>query len=256
MHPLAAPTAQDYLIFHPPRKGYEAEGEALVGSGLRPWKGLVWTDPWRQRAQSNEDPFVWDRDMWVYSYCHASQLRRKPDPHRPTVCQGSRLFFCETVAGRVGWLRVDTVFVVDHQAEWLEPGVRVPNRFSAHQAAEEGNIWARHLQHGRRPVTERGHTGHYTYVANLDGRSYLPLDSVGEPAAVLVAGIHGLSEKVKAALPEGRSSYPCELTPQQADTLDFQLRASAATLVAKLTSGGPTTFPAKPLPRFECTGDR
>lgn len=76
------PTAQDYVIFHPPRKGYQAEGESLAGSGFRPWKGVVWTDPWRQKAQSNEDPFVWDGDMWLYSYCHASQLRRKPDGWR------------------------------------------------------------------------------------------------------------------------------------------------------------------------------
>jgi hypothetical protein len=246
MQSLVAHIAQDYLIFHPPRKGYEASGEALGGSGLRPWQGVVWTDPWRQHAQSNEDPFVWDSSVWLYSYCHASQLRRKPDPHRATVCEGSRLFFCETVAGRSGWLRVDTVFVVDDLARWQEAGVQVPDRFSAHQAAEVGNIWSRHLRHGLRPLTERGHTGHYTYVANLDGRSYLPLDTAGRPTAVLVADIQGLSAKVKAALPEERSTYPCELTPQQANALDSRLRASAATLVAKLTSGGPTKLPAIP----------
>lgn len=247
---IAMPDPLDYVIFHPPRVGYQAEGEAEIDGDLQHWRGTVWTDPWWPNAQTNEDPYVWDAEMWLYSYCHASQLRRKPDYRRPTVCEGSRLFFCETVAGRDKWLRVDTVFVVDQRAKWEAGGEQVPGRFEAHQANATSDIWRRHLQHGLRVPPEKGHTGRYTYVANAGGRSYLPLGPDGLPTAVPVAKVPDLTSDVKAALPVGRSSYPCKLSPHQADTLEMLISVATRTRVRRLTCGAPLDPSHVPIPAF------
>lgn len=232
---------QDYLIFHPPRKGYAAQGEVGTPGPLSQWAGTVWTDPWRRAEQSNEDPFVWDAEVWLYSYCHASQLRRKPNATLQTAGPGSRLFFCETRAGKNGWLRVDTVFVVAEQAEWQKRGVVVPGSLAAHQAAGTSAIWKRHLRHGLRPwgASGPGHTGVYTYVAVTGGPSYLPLDGEGQPTSVAISAIPGLAAKVAAVLPSNQTTRPCALTAEEATLLDKHLVDASAVLVRKLTSGGP-----------------
>ena len=244
------PPPQDYIIFHPKRTGYAARGEAFVGSERNDaWSGTVWTDPWRRMAQSNEDPFVWDHKIWLYSFCHATQLRRRPSTSRSTVRAGSRLFFCETAAARCGWLRVDTVFLVDEQLEWQYPGVQVPMKFLADQEAA-GAVWERHLRHGIAQEGARGHVGRYTYLASLDGRSFLPLNELGEPLVVDASRVANLGSAVKALLPDGQRTYPCELTTRQADELELIFREEAATRVVKLTSKGPIRFPAIKLPQF------
>lgn len=240
MHP-----PQDYLIFHPERKGYQATGEALIDGVLQAaWGGTVWTDPWRRNAQSNEDPYVWGPDWWLYSYCHASQLCRAPSKSWPTVREGSRLFFCETRAAKRGWLRVDTVFVVSDQARWIQPGVSVPARFLGLQASGAGDYWGRHLRHGvpGDPVNEgrAAHRGVYTYVANLGGASYLPLNEDGLPTSVPIDKfLRGEAAQLEKSLPSNQQTRPFKLSPSQASNINAALEAASRVRVLRLTCGKP-----------------
>ena len=66
-----------YIIFHPEYNRLEAVVQATVlvkNQIIKNWTGNVWVDCFRN-GEGNEDPFVFN-DPWLYSYCHASQLRR------------------------------------------------------------------------------------------------------------------------------------------------------------------------------------
>ncbi|MBE9200880.1 MULTISPECIES: hypothetical protein [unclassified Nodularia (in: cyanobacteria)] len=103
-----------YLIFHPDyaRKKTEVQGKALIKNQLTDWQGSVWVD----QPHGNEDPFVFSQ-MWLYSYCHATELRRKPVSKKAYLKAGSYLFFCSGDAANKRIIQPDTVFVVDHAAK-------------------------------------------------------------------------------------------------------------------------------------------
>ena len=248
------PPPQDYLIFHPERKGYDAAGDAVVGGVLRSgWTGTVWTDPWRRAAQSNEDPYVWGPDWWLYSYCHASQLCRVASASQSTTREGSRLFFCETRAAKIGLLRVDTVFVVSDQAAWVRPGVSVPARFASLQIAGAGPYWDRHLRHGvpHHPINanRNSHGGLYTYVANLGGDSYLPIGEDDQPTCVSISTLlPGREVDLNRSLPANQQTRPLKLTPLEATDINFALVNASKVRVVKLSCARPTALPARKLP--------
>ncbi len=146
---------------------------------------------------------------------------------------------------------MDTVFVVDAQTKWVKAGVTVPKRFAHNQASSSGIAWERHLRHGLRAPDERGHVGTFTYVARLDGWSYMPLTKQGLPTSVSADLLGDLPAKLRSALPAGRSSYPIELLPDEADTLDHAIRTASSQLIIRVVSGGPTSFPSVPLPPFQ-----
>lgn len=81
----------NYIIFHPDyaRDQVKVTGEAIVGNRLqRKWKGDIWVDA---IGNGNEDPFVFNSG-WIYSYCHASQLRRRVSENY--LQKDSWLVFC------------------------------------------------------------------------------------------------------------------------------------------------------------------
>lgn len=64
-----------YIIFHPDRARQIANVQATVmvkKKILANWNGDIFVD---QIGKGNEDPYVFN-NPWLYSYCHASQLRR------------------------------------------------------------------------------------------------------------------------------------------------------------------------------------
>lgn len=173
--------------------------------------------PGKPDAATNEDPFVWTRKPWLFSYCHATQLRRGTRSDETHLQQGSRLFFCEGgEEARKGRLRIDTVFTVAKVHVWPEQGRVAPPGLAAEQDAR----WQRHLGHGigDQPV----HIGRCTYEATnpSGGDSFMPLAADGRPVLLAVRSVlPGLSKKVPERNPPGRSSYPLMLQQPEADDL-------------------------------------
>ena len=211
----------DYLIFHPQRTQYQASGTARIDDRLEAWTGPVWTDRISPRGSSNEDPFIWTAS-WLYSYCHATQLRRV-FRKGPFVREGSRLFFCSASDAKDGMLKVDTVFEVARCVRW-QPAGTVPAEFL--QLGEESIEWMRHFRHGTsQPDTERAHTGSFTYVAQMGGASFLPMNTKGHAFSVCAATVVPEKvEKIIAANPSGRNSYPVMLTTSEAEALLTELQ--------------------------------
>ncbi|MDZ8263663.1 hypothetical protein [Nostoc sp. ChiQUE01b] len=147
-----------YLIFHPDyaRNKTKVQGKAFIKNQLTDWQGYVWVD----EPYGNEDPFVFS-ERWLYSYCHATQLRRKESSKHAYVTAGSYLLFCSGDAADKGTIQLDTVFVVDHVAEWADNPQGLPEEFQKDYQNKNSDLWERHLKypfHGE-------HTGQYTYVS-------------------------------------------------------------------------------------------
>ncbi|OUL20977.1 hypothetical protein BV378_28375 [Nostoc sp. RF31YmG] len=147
-----------YLIFHPDyaREKTEVKGKALIESQLTDWQGHVWVD----KPGGNEDPFVFVKN-WLYSYCHATQLRRKPTSNAPYLRAGSYVFFCSGDAANQGAIQLDTVFVVDHPANWPDKQQGLPEEFKQDYKNNKSYLWQRHFKY---PFLGE-HEGKYTYVS-------------------------------------------------------------------------------------------
>lgn len=217
--PNSAP--QDYLIFHPERAQYQASGTTLRAGRVVPWEGRVWADRISSDGSSNEDPFIWTAS-WLYSFCHATQLRRLPRKE-PFVREGSRLFFCSASEAKHKRLEVDTVFTVARSVSW-QPAGKIPEEFLRFSADSAEHV--RHLRHGTtQPGSDQAHLGSFTYVAQMDGASFLPMDPKGRAFSLSVASV--LPEKlhrIVAANPVGRNSYPVMLTMPEGEALVTELR--------------------------------
>jgi hypothetical protein len=168
----------NYIIFHPDyaREKLIIKGRAVINGMPENWTGAVWVDA----AGSNEDPFILCEN-WLYSYCHATQLRRTPSLKSPYVMEGSYLFFCSGDAANRGALQVDTVFVVGHVAKWPRNIQGLPSEFDEHYQDTNSDLWNYHF----RFAFSGQHEGIYTYVAKAwsrgaDDYSFLPIDVSGD----------------------------------------------------------------------------
>ena len=149
-------------------------------------------------------------NRWIYSYCHATQLRRKPSLKFPYVTTGSYLFFCSGDAANRGLLEVDTVFLVDTVAEWPERK-GLPDLYGPHFENRQSDLWNRHFQFA---FLRGHHEGRYTYVAknwalNSEDYSFLPLNKTGERVSIrftkLSTDLHW-SIQVQTSRQEARSA--------------------------------------------------
>lgn len=174
--------AAHYIIFHPERKRTKAQVKAvaLTPTGTnRAWVGDVWVD----KPNGNEDPFVFV-EPWVYSYCHATQLRREPR-HSSYVKPGSYLIYCSGEEADEHRLCVDTVLLVGEVAKWQwGKKIDLPSEFMHHKHDAASDLWMRHLRFGM----GKQHKGRYTYQSCMwhDGAvqfSFLPLSASGERPA-------------------------------------------------------------------------
>ena len=126
-----------YLIFHPDyaRQETSVHSQALINNQVTDWEGHVWVDS----PGGNEDPFVFSQ-TWLYSYCHATQLRR--DPKRAAYIKGgSYLFFCSGDAANQGVIQLDTVFVVDRAANWPNNQQGLPEEFQQDYENTKSDLW-------------------------------------------------------------------------------------------------------------------
>lgn len=193
-----------YLIFHPDygRKKTEVQGKALIDDQLTDWQGNVWVD----EPCGNEDPFVFS-ERWLYSYCHATQLRRKPMCQDAYVTAESYLFFCSGDAANKNTIQIDTVFVVDHAAKWPDNQQGIPEDFQQDYQNTKSELWERHFKY---PFLGQ-HTGKYTYVSkqwfdSKDKYSFLPISQTGDRVefnlGLLTPDIQSkIKEKVKGKRP-------------------------------------------------------
>lgn len=213
---------QDYIIFHPHRTPFRVEGIASIsGAAEQPWCGTIYADRSHPKFTTNEDPFLWTAP-WLYSYCHATQLRREARQGRDVVDKGSRLFFCNGRDAQEGKLTIDTVFVVRRAHKWPKVGESPPTDLTR-RLREDSASNLRHFRHGMRAEGKRRHSGKYTYEANHEGpdRSFLPLDEKGNVFTIRAdrALLNVSAEELKSRVPARRSSYPLMLTTSSADRL-------------------------------------
>lgn len=161
----------NYVIFHPDyaRQSVEVSARALEKGKLKNnWKGEIWVD---EIKKGNEDPFVFT-DNWLFSYCHASQLRRNPS--NCYLQEGSWLIFCSGNSANDGFLKVDTVFEIGKVHLWRRnEGLKLPIDFRDHMNNSRSELWRRHFKfpfHG----IHKGVT--HTYEAKIgDANSFLPI---------------------------------------------------------------------------------
>ncbi len=214
-----------YLVFHPEKKRtrLKVRATALVHGALEAsWSGHVWVD----RPPGNEDPWVLG-PSWAYSYCHATQLRRRPR-REAYVKPGSCILFCSgCLADREQMLCFDTVFWIGGAHGWTKED-EPPRRYAGDVAAQS-DLWKYHLRFGGQPG---GHAGCYTYEAALfsqgaDRYSRLPLGADGMrvripirelPPELIVRVQKGLDGKIPVMLPEAELQRLLQLIDERTVT--------------------------------------
>ena len=169
---------QHYLIFHPDRARIrtKVQANALIDGQPSDWHGYVWVD----NPSGNEDPFVFS-ERWLYSYCHATQIRRRPRLNSEYVAPGSYLFFCSGDAANERTIQLDTVFVVDRVARWPANQQGLPEEFKEHYKNNSSDLWQRHFRYPFNGC----HEGKYTYVSRqqfdrTEEYSFLPMAKSGD----------------------------------------------------------------------------
>jgi hypothetical protein len=223
-----------YLIFHPDgaREKTKVRASALVGGQLIDWQGSVWVD----KPNGNEDPFIFST-RWLYSYCHATQLRRTPRPNSAYIKTGSYLFFCSGNSANKEIIQLDTVFVVNHVAKWPQNQQGLPDEFKEHYRNSSSDLWRRHFRypfHGY-------HEGKYTYVSrqwfeNKDAYSFLPISTSGERVAFDM-GV--LTRDVRLSILSGvPGKYPVLLSDQgKTEMLRETLAMTQVQVIGDLSRG-------------------
>lgn len=174
----------NYIIFHPDhaRQVTTVHALALVGNKLLTnWTGDVYVD---KIGVGNEDPYVF-HDPWLYSYCHASQLRRnfRKDCYLQV---DSKLIFASGQQANKGILTVDTVFLIGSIQTWDNNPLQMPLKYQSHYQNNQSQLWRRHF---RFPFHGCHETVSHTYEAELWQKSkadfsFLPLDISGQRASV------------------------------------------------------------------------
>jgi hypothetical protein len=168
------------------------------------WNGNVWVD----KPPGNEDPFVLAQP-WLYSYCHATQLRREPNP-AGYVTGGSCLVFCSgDLADQHRVLAVDTIFWVAKAHRWGREDIP-PQAYEQH-VSNRSDLWRYHFRFGG---VRGGHNGRYTYEAAvypqpLRQYSRLPLDANGGRVQVAIGELsHDLRSRIQNCLHGKRPALP------------------------------------------------
>lgn len=118
-----------YIIFHPESKRQIIDAKASAienGQVNTAWEGKICVD---SINNGNEDPFVFS-DPWLYSYCHATQLRRTPREDGIYLQKDSVIFFVSGDCANKERLTIDTVFVIENALTWTKkPKLALPIKF-------------------------------------------------------------------------------------------------------------------------------
>jgi hypothetical protein len=175
-----------YIIFHPDkaRQAIDARATSIENGQVHTtWEGKVCVD---SINNGNEDPFVFS-DPWLYSYCHATQLRRTPREDGNYLQKDSVIFFVSGDCANKRHLTIDTVFVIGNIHAWTKkPNLALPTKYHTHFKNDQSTLWHRHLrfpfcgQHDS--VTHTYEAKHYTdQDTEVEAPfSFLPIDKDGD----------------------------------------------------------------------------
>jgi hypothetical protein len=197
-----------YIVFHPDKQRISIEVTAKIIRQDRiedNWCGYVRVDS----IGGNQDP--WCRAIpWLYSYCHATQLKRS------AMGAGDVIFFVSGDSANEGVLVFDTVFVVKERHDWVS-GMPPTKLLKKYPKVSEG--WKRHLIFGAPSLKCCEHTGRYTFEAQGHEKtfskfSYLPITNLCEPVSFSFDRLSSSVEKKLKAKTKGK--YPVELTSAEA----------------------------------------
>ena len=205
----------------------------MVNQGVKPnWTGDIYVD---KIAFGNEDPFVFI-NPWVYSYCHASQLRRNVR-NDSFIQTGSKLIFVSGQQADKGILCVDTVFLVGGIQRWGSNPLQLPLKYQAHFRNNQSDLWRRHF---RFPFHGSHNTVSHTYEAELWNKnkhnySFLPLDENGDRVSVPFVNFNSAIINKIAGKVKGK--YPVLLTENEINLVLMQIEKAAVTKVLKIKPG-------------------
>jgi hypothetical protein len=209
----------NYIIFHPDsaRPRVTVQATALSKNKLIPkWNGDIYVDSIGY-GKSNEDPFVFN-DPWLYSYCHATQLRR----NIRTDCflqKGSIILFASGENANQRKLTIDTVFIVGDVQPWRQKPLKLPIKYDSHFENNSSVLWTRHFKF---PFNGTHKTVKNTYEAELwhDGKecfSFLPIDNAGLRASISFSNFHNsLSDKINKNV---KGKYPVLLDDEEIESI-------------------------------------
>lgn len=200
-----------YIIFHPDyaREQLKVQADAIINGEKRTWKGTIWIDEQR----GNEDPYIFNSN-WLYSYCHATQIKRNSNGYDSYVMQNSYLFFCNGDSVDKDYLQFDTVFNVAKVTKWLDDCKTVPSEFSIHNKNNKSELWRRHFRFPSLGI----HKGKYTYLSKNwseldDSYSFLPISKEGERVIFSIKELPiELINKIKG---KRFGKYPVPLTEEE-----------------------------------------
>lgn len=220
----------NYIIFHPDHARQITQVRATVMENkqiLTNWKGNIYVD---QIGVGNEDPFVF-YEPWLYSYCHASQLRR--NIRKDSYLQvGSKLIFVSGQQADKRLLTVDTVFLVGEVQKWGRP-LELPIKYKSHFQNNKSELWRRHL---RFPFFGQHKTVSYSYEAELWNNnkakySFLPLDK--EQNRISIPFDQFDNELIKKIEGKVKGKYPVLLTDNEIKSIDSLVDNVTKTKVLK-----------------------
>ncbi|WP_345080152.1 hypothetical protein [Nemorincola caseinilytica] len=193
------------------------------------WIGDVYVDA---IGNGNEDPYVF-HDPWLYSYCHASQLRRniRPDSF---LQKGSVMIFVSGQEANNDRLTIDTFFVVGDIQKWNgQDSPELPAKFSDHHNNSGSALWQRHFKF---PFEGSHIRVSHTYEAEqwVYGKelfSFLPLSANGGRTTIQFDNIDvALRNKIKSKV---KGKYPVLLEDADLKILTALIETNTVTKVLK-----------------------
>lgn len=222
-----------YIIFHPDKARQAINAKATVienGQVNTTWEGKICVD---SIDNGNEDPFVFS-DPWLYSYCHATQLRRTPREDGIYLQKESVIFFASGDCANKAHLTIDTVFVIENALRWTKkPKLALPIKF---RGINEGSpLWKRHLrfpfsgQHAS--VTHTYEARHYTDQETEveDPFSFLPIGKDGKRVTIPFSEL--TTELVAKINKKIRGKYPVLLSCYEKQQIYQLIETKAVTKV-------------------------
>jgi len=222
-----------YIIFHPDHARQQTPVQAIAfvqGQVLKNWHGNIYVD---KIGFGNEDPFVFN-DPWLYSYCHASQLRRNFRHNNNYLQTGSKIFFVSGQQADKGLLTIDTVFLIGGVQPWdNKPTLQLPIKYQNHFQDNMSILWRRHF---RFPFHGNHDTVSHTYEAELWQKnktdySFLPLDENNERVSIPFDKFpDDLLNKIAGKV---KGKYPVLLSECEKNMITTQIEKQVATKVLK-----------------------
>ena len=222
-----------YIIFHPESKRQIIDAKASAienGQVNTAWEGKIYVD---RINNGNEDPFVYTHP-WLYSYCHATQLRRNFRKDNNYLQNDSVIFFVSGDCANKENLTIDTVFVIENALTWTKkPKLALPIKF---QGINEGSpLWKRHLrfpfcgQHAS--VTHTYEARHYTEQDSEveDPFSFLPIAKNGDRVTIPFSEL--TTELVAKINKKIRGKYPVLLSCDEMQQIYQLIETEAVTKV-------------------------